>query len=90
MNTTLDTTLMPAQHVHTPSIHDVNPTHGSHGEEVKAVALSESRKGRVTRAWDELSEIDRPVLLESVRQRRRAQQQKQTIYTQVHGIRGIR
>ena len=84
MNTTLDTTLMPAQHVHTPSIHDVNPTHGSHGEEVKAVALSESRKGRVTRAWDELSEIDRAVLLESVRQRRKLQRQQQAIYAQVY------
>lgn len=84
MNTTLDTTLMPAQHVHTPSIHDVNPTHGSHGEEVKAVALSESREGRVTRAWDELSEIDRAVLLESVRQRRKLQRQQQAIYAQVY------
>ncbi|KAA1373568.1 hypothetical protein [Aeromicrobium fastidiosum] len=84
MNTTLDTTLMPAQHVHTPSIHDVNPTHGSHGEEVKAVALFESRRGRVTRAWDELSEIDRAVLLESVRQRRKLQRRKQEIYAQVY------
>ena len=84
MNTTLDKTLMPAQHFDTPSVHDGIPTHGSHGEEVKAVALFESRKGRVTRAWDELSEIDRAVLLESVRQRRKLQQRKQSIYNQVY------
>jgi len=89
MNTTLDT-LMPAQHTDSPSVHQVTPTHGTHGEEVKAVALFESRKGRETRAWDELSEIDRAVLLESARQRREAQQRKQEIYTQVHGARGIR
>ncbi|MBD8607731.1 hypothetical protein IFT73_12785 [Aeromicrobium sp. CFBP 8757] len=84
MNTTLDH-VMPAQH-----IHECPSTDEHDGEGVKAVALFESRKGRETRAWDELSEIDRTVLLESVRQRRRLQQQKQTIYTQVHGIRSNR
>ena len=77
--------LIPAQHNHE------SPSTDEHdGEGVKTVALFESRKGRETRAWDELSEIDRAVLLESVRQRRKVQQQKQTIYTQVHGIRSIR
>lgn len=82
MNTAPDTTLMPAQHTH-----ESTPTHGTHGEGVKAVALFESRTGRVTRAWDELSEIDRQVLLESVRQRRKYQAQKTKIYSELYGIR---
>nr|MCW2728184.1 hypothetical protein [Aeromicrobium sp.] len=86
MNTTLDT-LMPAQHTATPPIHDVTSTFRTHGEEVKAVALFESRKGRGTRAWDELSEIDRQVLLESMRQRRKYQAHKTKIYSELYGMR---
>lgn len=41
--------------------------------EVKAVALMESRRARVKRAWDEMSETDRLVLLEAARQRRQIQ-----------------
>lgn len=85
MNTTLDATLMPAQHTHGSS-----PTNGTHGEGVREVALFESRKARVVRTWDELSEIDRAVLLASVRQRRRLEQHKQAIYSQVYGIRSNR
>ncbi|MET0931255.1 MAG: hypothetical protein ABWX74_17170 [Aeromicrobium sp.] len=82
MNTTLDSRLMPA---HTQT--DPTPTSGTPGEGVKAVALFESRKGRETRPWDELSEIDRAVLLESVRQRRKYQAHKQKIYSELFGMR---
>lgn len=85
MTTHLDTPLMPAQ---TPTYPD--PTTGLQGEGVKAVALFESRKGRVTRAWDEMSEIDRIVLLESVRQRRKAQQHKQRIESEIYRLRANR
>jgi hypothetical protein len=82
MNTTLDPRLMPAQ---TPT--DPTPTSGTPGEGVKAVAIFESRSQRATRPWDELSEIDRAVLLESVRQRRKYQAQKQKIYSELYGMR---
>jgi hypothetical protein len=82
MNATIDSQLMPAQ---TPT--DPAPTSTTPGEGVKAVAIFESRKDRVTRPWDELSEIDRAVLLESVRQRRRYQAQKQKIYSELFGMR---
>lgn len=85
MTRELDTPLMPAQNPDESTQVD-----RSHGEGVKAVALFESRKARSARAWDELSEIDRAVLLESVRQRRAAEQQKQKIYTEVYGIRSNR
>jgi hypothetical protein len=81
MNTTLDD-LMPAQNPTEPT-----RTPGTPREGVKAVALFESRKGRVTRAWDELSEIDRQVLLESMRQRRKYQAYKTKIYTELYGMR---
>ncbi|MFC5679465.1 hypothetical protein [Aeromicrobium endophyticum] len=51
------------------------------------VALFEPRNDRVARAWDELSEIDRQVLLESVRQRRAYQAHKSRIYTELYGMR---
>ena len=82
MTTELDTRLMPAQNPTDPI-----PTTGIAGEEVKAVALFESRKGRGTRSWDELSEIDRLVLLESVRQRRKYQAHKTKIYSELYGMR---
>jgi len=81
MTAKLDTQLMPAQNPTNPS-----PTTGIDREEVKAVALYESRKAR-KRAWDELSEVDRAVLLESVRQRRRSQEQQRQIYTELFGLR---
>ena len=82
MTTTPDARLMPAQHT-TSS----DPMTRSPRGEVKAVAIFESRSGRVKRAWDELSEIDRAVLLESVRQRRRLQDQKQKIYNEIYHLR---
>ncbi|NRQ51114.1 hypothetical protein [Aeromicrobium stalagmiti] len=54
---------------------------------MKAVALFESRRARGSRAWDELSEIDRLVLLEAVRQRRKYQAQKTKIYSELYGMR---
>lgn len=81
MNTTLDTSLMPA--TQTP---ESIPTHRNDGEGVNEVALFEPRN-RVARAWDELSEIDRQVLLESVRQRRRYQAHKTRIYAELYGMR---
>jgi hypothetical protein len=85
MTTQLDTPpFMPAQ----------NPTHpdptGPRGEGVKAVALFESRQGRVPRAWDEMTELDRIVLLEMVRQRRKMQQQKQKLESEIYRLRSTR
>ncbi|MET1037999.1 MAG: hypothetical protein ABW075_06970 [Aeromicrobium sp.] len=85
MNSTLDTRLMPAQ-TPTDPIPTI-PTTGTHREGVRDMALFESRKARATRPWDELSEIDRAVLLESVRQRRKYQAQKQKIYSELFGMR---
>lgn len=59
-------------------------------EEVREVAIFESREGRVKRAWDEMSEIDRAVLLESVRQQRKAQAQKQKIQSEIYNLRANR
>lgn len=81
MTTKLETRLMPAQNPTKPT-----PTTGS-GEGVKAVAIFESRPARGKRAWDELSEIDRAVLLEAVRQRRKLQERQRQIYTEQFGLR---
>ncbi|MCW2841899.1 MAG: hypothetical protein JWR55_3382 [Aeromicrobium sp.] len=78
MTTQLDDLTRPAQNP------ESNPMTGTLGEGVKAVALFESRKPR---PWDELSEIDRAVLLESVRQRRKDQAHKQKIYSELFGMR---
>ena len=80
--TTHINTFMPAQN----PIHP-DPTSGTPGEGVKAVALFESRQARGKRAWDELSEIDRQVLLEAVRQRRKYQAMKTKIYSELYGMR---
>lgn len=85
MNTTLDERLMSAQNPTDPA-----QTTGTPRGEVKSVALFEIRKERVTRAWDELSEIDRQVLLESARQRRKNQALKTKIYSEIYGIRANR
>lgn len=85
MNTTLDERLMSAQNPTDPA-----QTTGTPRGEVKPVALFEIRKERVTRAWDELSEIDRQVLLESARQRRKNQALKTKIYSEIYGIRANR
>lgn len=83
MTTKPDTRLMPAQN---PT--DLHPTTGTDGEGVKAVGILDPRKGR-KRAWDEMSEIDRAVLLETVRQRRRVQKQNIAIQNEIR-LRSIR
>lgn len=54
------------------------------------MAIFESRRGRAKRAWDEMSEIDRAVLLESVRQQRKVQAQKQRISSEIYNLRANR
>lgn len=66
---------------------DLTQTITTSGEEVKAVAIFESRPARVSRAWDEMSAIDREVLLESVRLRRKAQAQKQRLHAEIYYLR---
>ena len=85
MTTKLDPRLMPAQ-THT----DSSPTTGTDRGEVKDVAIFESRRARGKRAWDELSEIDRLVILESVRQRRKMRAQQDKIHTELFGLRANR
>lgn len=84
MTTKPDTRLMPAQNPTTR-----HPTTGTDGEGVKAVGILNSRKGR-KRAWDEMSEIDRVVLLESVRQRRKIQKQNIAIQNEIYRLRSMR
>ncbi len=85
MTTKLDPRLMPAQ-----TLTDSSPTTGTDGEEVKDVAIFESRRARHARAWDELSQIDRAVILESVRQRRKLREQQHRIHSELFGIRANR
>lgn len=84
MTTKPDTRLMPAQN---PT--DLHPTTGTDGEGVKAVGILNPRKDR-KRAWDEMSEIDRAVLLESVRQRRKVQKQNIAIQNEIYRLRSMR
>jgi len=89
MTTKLEPRLIPARH-----LTDSSPTTGTDGEEVKDVAIFESRRARKTRAWDELSEhdpeIDRAVILESMRQRRKLREQQHRIHNELFGIRANR
>ena len=85
MTTKLDPRLIPAQ-----NLTDSSPTTGTDGEEVKDVAIFESRRARSKRAWDELSEIDRLVILESVRQRRKLRAHQDRIHSELFGLRANR
>jgi hypothetical protein len=85
MTTKLDPRLIPAQ-----NLTDSSPTTGTDRGEVKNVATSESRRARNKRAWDELSEIDRLVILESVRQRRKLRAHQDRIHTELYGVRANR
>ena len=85
MTTKLDPRLIPAQ-----NLTDSSRTTGTDRGEVKDVAIFESRRARDKRAWDELSEIDRAVLLESVRQRRIHQQRKRSIESNIYSLRSSR
>ena len=86
MTTKLDPRLIPAHH-----LTDSSPTTGTDREEVKDVAIFESRRARGTkRAWDEFSEIDRAVILESVRQRRKMRAHQDRIHNELFGLRANR
>jgi len=89
MTTKLDPRLIPAQ-----NLTDSSPTTGTDGEEVKDVAIFESRRARTMRARDELPKndpaLDRLVILESVRQRRRLRAQQDRIHNELFGLRANR
>ena len=89
MTTNLEPRLIPAQ-----NLTDSSPTTGTDRGEVKDVAIFESRRTRNTRARDELSgldsAIDRVVLLEAVRQRRKLLEQHQAIRHELFGLRANR
>lgn len=85
MTTKLDPRLMPAQ-----TITDSTPTTGTDWEEVKDMAISGSRRARGTRARGELPEIDRAVLLEALKQRRKLFEQHQAIRHELFGLRANR
>ncbi len=86
MTTKLETRLITAKN----PTENSSPTTGTVGEGVKAVAIFESRQARGKRAWDEMSEIDRAVLLESVRQRRVQQKRKRSIESSIYSMRSGR
>ncbi|MGJ9414440.1 hypothetical protein ACHAAC_17200 [Aeromicrobium sp. CF4.19] len=52
--------------------------------------MAKSRRPGRKRAWDEMSEIDRAVLLETVRQRRRAEAIKRSVEAEVYRSRSMR
>ena len=86
MTMKLDPRLIPAQ-----NLTDSPPTTGTDRREVKDVAIFESRRARGKRAWDELSEIRSIlVILESVRQRRKAREQQDAIHRELFGVRANR
>ncbi len=82
MTMNLETRLITAKNLTEHS----SPTTGTVGEGVKSVAIFEARQARGKRAWDELTEIDRAVLLESVRQRRIEQKRKRSIESSIYGL----
>ena len=84
MTTKLDPRLIPAQ-----NLTDSSPTTGTDRGEVKDVAIFGSRRPR-KRAWDELSEIDRAVILESVRQRRKLRAHHDRVHNELFGLRANR
>jgi hypothetical protein len=84
MTTKLDPRLMPAQ-----KLTDSSPTTGTDRGEVKDVAIFESRRPR-KRASAELPEIDRLVILESVRQRRNLRAHQDRIHNELFGLRANR
>ena len=82
MNPILDARLMSA---HTPT--DRRNTIGPLRGEVKSVAIFETRK---TRRAGMVPELDRAVILESARLRRKNQALKTQIYSEIYGIRANR
>ena len=86
MTTNLETRLITAKNLTDHS----SPMNETVGEGVKSVAIFEARQARGKRAWAELSEIDRAVLLESVRQRRIQQKRKRSIESSIYSMRSGR
>ena len=86
MTTNLETRLITAKNLTDHS----SPMNETVGEGVKSVAIFEARQARSKRAWDEMSEIDRAVLLESVRQRRIQQKRKRSIESSIYSMRSGR
>lgn len=82
--TTTTTTTVPAR-----TAGDDLGTAGTPGEGVNAMARKLGRP-RVKRAWDDMSETDRQVLLETVRQRREAQAARDAQQLQVMSQRSYR
>lgn len=79
MTRTRLTETLPAHTTHTP-----DPTSDQiPGEGVRAMTGKKSRK----RAWDEMSETDRRVLLQSVRARREAQSARDAVELEVREAR---
>ena len=60
------------------------------GEGVNAMAHLPIRRARGKRAWDEMSQTDREVLLESVRQRREAQAARDARAVEIYALRSNR
>jgi len=90
MTTKLDPRLMPAQ-----NLTDSSPTTGTDGEGVKDVAIFESRRARDTkRARDELPTndpaLERAVILESMRQRRKLRAHQDRVHAELFGLRANR
>lgn len=87
MTTNDDPRLKPAHPNQTPTGRTTTGTNDDPGEGVKAVS---NRRRERKRAWDEMSEIDRAVLLETVRQRRKAQEHRRSIENEVYRLRSLR
>lgn len=58
--------------------------------EVTSVAIFDRQPRPQRRAWDDMSEIDRAVLLEAVRLRRKAREQRRKLHQQHYGMRANR
>lgn len=59
-------------------------------KDVHTVAIFESRQAADKRASDQMSGIDRAILLESMRQRRKAQKRKESIESGLYNLRSSR
>lgn len=93
MNQTIDDhRLMPAQNpAQNPSTPLELGTTGPHrGEEVNQMATTKRTRRSSARAWDELSEVDRAVLLEAVRQRREAAEHRRSVLAGLNSSRHLR
>lgn len=82
MTAQLDTPLMPAHDPTSPT-----PKAGAEGEGVNAVALIDLRRSLGPRPTGRMSDIDRQILLEAVRQRRKREALKTRIYSELYGMR---